>query len=667
MSFRFLLKTLLLSAVLMLQAWGSSAQAADAQIHVWLKQVEKIWTSNFINMEDRADKFHRLYVQGNLVAGLYMEENSSGEQKKRWADINATNGVVALVRRAADEGDAVAQAVMGDIHWDPLAKFTRDFSESSKWYLKSANQNNVSGMEFLAITSYEMQKYEDAAQWFSKAAAKGSARAQNDLGNLYYDGKGVKQDYAEAANWYRKAAEQGYAGAQNHLGNLYYSGDGVKQDYGEAANWYRKAAEQGYARAQNNLGEMYYVGKGVKQNHAEAANWYRKAAEQGYARAQNNLGYLYDIGIGIKQNDVEAANWYRKAAEQGHATAKENLAKLSKTKEQANVDGDLAAIRRAAEQGDVNAQNDLGNRYYSGDGVKEDYVEAGNWYRKAAGQGNAAAQRSLGLLYHVGLGVEKDYAEAVKWYRKAAEQGHANAQFNLGDMYKDGKGVQQDIAEAVKWYVKAAKQGDDNAQITLYNMTRTEVVKFSFTKGKEVIKKDEKQDEEAVKWNIEAAKQGYAEAQNYLGYRYYSGVGVKQNYAEAENWYRKAAEQGNANAQKNLSIISEAKNQRSTEDDFAQNFALSLKVLGAIGSVIFNNDPPPSSSSYSKDYAILSCTDDSVDINKQYEAARYSCNGANFQECQERFKEDLRRQYGDPAHACKALTGVRVPSWVIHF
>ena len=86
------------------------------------------------------------------------------------------------------------------------------------------------------------------------------------------------------------------------------------------------------------------------------------------------------------------------------------------------------------------------------EGVQQDDVEAVKWYRKAAEQGDADAQVFLGLMYRNGKGVQQDYAEAVKWVRKAAEQGNAEAQFNLGVivMYRSGKGVQQDYAEAVK-------------------------------------------------------------------------------------------------------------------------------------------------------------------------------------------------------------------------
>jgi len=55
--------------------------------------------------------------------------------------------------------------------------------------------------------------------------------------------------------------------------------------------------------------------------------------------------------------------------------------------------------------------------------VEQDYKEAVNWYRKAAEQGNGQAQTILGVMYSHGQGVERDTEEAVKWYKKASEQG----------------------------------------------------------------------------------------------------------------------------------------------------------------------------------------------------------------------------------------------------
>ena len=59
----------------------------------------------------------------------------------------------------------------------------------------------------------------------------------------------------------------------------------------------------------------------------------------------------------------------------------------------------------------------------TGRGVTQDDGEAVKWYQKAADQGNAEAQCNLGWMYRYGRGVTQDDGEAVKWYQKAADQG----------------------------------------------------------------------------------------------------------------------------------------------------------------------------------------------------------------------------------------------------
>ena len=61
-----------------------------------------------------------------------------------------------------------------------------------------------------------------------------------------------------------------------------------------------------------------------------------------------------------------------------------------------------------------------------------------------ANQGNAEAQTNLGVMYVSGSEVSQDYAKAFEWYTKAANQGYAVAQSNLGVMYINGQGVPQE-------------------------------------------------------------------------------------------------------------------------------------------------------------------------------------------------------------------------------
>jgi hypothetical protein len=116
----------------------------------------------------------------------------------------------------------------------------------------------------------------------------------------------------------------------------------------------------------------------------------------------------------------------------------------------------LEAYRKGAEQGDADAEFNLGLLYFRGHGVAQDYAQAAAWYRKAAEQGWADAEAALGAMYYLGQGVPQDYADAALWFRKAADRGTVRAEYMLGSLYESGRGVQQDYGEAYFWLNLAA-------------------------------------------------------------------------------------------------------------------------------------------------------------------------------------------------------------------
>ena len=92
---------------------------------------------------------------------------------------------------------------------------------------------------------------------------------------------------------------------------------------------------------------------------------------------------------------------------------------------------------------------------------KGDFATALKEWKPLADQGNANAQSNLGLMYDNGKGVPQNYKIAMKWYRLAAEQGNADAQHNLGVMYATGQGVIQDNVYAHMWGNIAASSGNE--------------------------------------------------------------------------------------------------------------------------------------------------------------------------------------------------------------
>jgi TPR repeat protein len=60
---------------------------------------------------------------------------------------------------------------------------------------------------------------------------------------------------------------------------------------------------------------------------------------------------------------------------------------------------------------------------------------------------------------------------------------------------------------------------------------------------------------EAVKWYRRAAEQGYAEAQDRLGVCYYLGIGVPKDFAEAYKWFILASDKGDEDAKTNATVV----------------------------------------------------------------------------------------------------------------
>jgi hypothetical protein len=199
---------------------------------------------------------------------------------------------------------------------------------------------------------------------------------------------------------------------------------------------------------------------------------------------------------------------------------------------------DIPSLKALAEEGDAEAQFQLANNYYIGEGVEEDYAQSFKWASRSAAQDNPKAKYRLGSLYIQGRGVPKDENKAKALFKESkigllnlADRNDPQARAYLGVMYQRGVGVEKDEKEAVKWYRKAAEQGDALAQ---YNLG------WMYANGRGV----EEDEKEAVKWYRKAAEQNDAEAQYNLGVMYATGRGVEKDRKEAVKWLRKAAEQG---------------------------------------------------------------------------------------------------------------------------
>ena len=137
------------------------------------------------------------------------------------------------------------------------------------------------------------------------------AEAQFGMGLKFAADQGAAQDYQQAAEWYHKAAEQNHSLAQFNLGVMYARGQGVARDAAQSAMWFGKAAQLGDAGAQYRLGDccqrasFEQAPAEALESRIEAYKWYRLAAAQGYKDSEKAWTTLI---VNMTRADVVAGN-----------------------------------------------------------------------------------------------------------------------------------------------------------------------------------------------------------------------------------------------------------------------------------------------------------------------------------------------------------------------
>lgn len=336
------------------------------------------------------------------------------------------------------------------------------------------------------------------AEWLERAALQGDAEAQYQLGLCFYCGPNdpydnlhnttcpegiLNNDPVVAAQWLTRAAEQGHAKALDRMAWFYYRGHGVtKQDVRIAAKCWESAADKRMATAQFQIGTCYFYGRGVsfwERSYQLAVHYYwdvyqryvyrRRRQEQcspsidrilnlirdrileieerasdekqpADADAQAAMAFCYENGL-VVERDLDLANKWsdevnetiRSLKEMAHDQEKENgFIFASSSRRMAHAQVRLATFM---------AQEILLKRkqqllisplkpkfsYDSLDSSKDisnDFIKVIMWLQRAAEQPQRSAactiaQYRLGDCYCRGIGVSVNYPLALQYFKKA--------------------------------------------------------------------------------------------------------------------------------------------------------------------------------------------------------------------------------------------------------
>lgn len=269
------------------------------------------------------------------------------------------------------------------------------------------------------------------------------------MGCWHVGGAVVKQDLPKAVEYFTKAAKKGHALAQCELGVCYCNGDGVNIDIEEGVKWFEMSAAQGYAKAWNELCVSYNrcgVGCESLSDYNHILNSLKRAGYMPAYRTQARGEY-------IRGNYCKKLKLLKQLAKMGDAEAAYEVAWNY------GLIGDYITAKKWLEKATLQncprALYYIGTFYYYGQGVAKDLLKAVEWWQKSADQGETIAQYRLAECYYKGEGIKRDYKKAFELCQKVMECEHVyGAPYMIAECYFYGRGVKQDYKEAVKWYEK---------------------------------------------------------------------------------------------------------------------------------------------------------------------------------------------------------------------
>lgn len=293
---------------------------------------------------------------------------------------------------------------------------------------------------------------------------------------------------------------------EEYASELYFEGINFKmdKDYLQAYEYLHESYENGNLDSIYPLAELLFDENFDLYNVNDAINLCEKGISSGQYDCAYLLGYAYDYGKGIEVNKDLAEKNYQICIDNSEnkeliSNSKFELAGIlwSKASDQNDMNNIIKLYEDAINNTNFKAMYILGDKYYRGDKIEQDYDLAMFYFRMAARYNYGRAEFNIGKMYELGLGIIKSYEKAIEWYKLASTHGEVKALESMGDVYWDKKE-----------FIKAFK---------LYNMAYENY--------------EDKNDAVLVMLRI--------------GFLYFHGLGVDKNRAKALEWLEMVKKTGN--------------------------------------------------------------------------------------------------------------------------
>lgn len=297
----------------------------------------------------------------------------------------------------------------------------QDLDKARTYYKRAADLEEPHAVGMLGLFLFNEEKYKEALYYFREAVCDYDTNAMYYLAKCAYNGLGMDKDYILAFEIYKKLNEYDEANKEitKLLADMYFNGYGTNQDIDKAKELYEKLDDED---SMFNLGLIY---KNYLKEYEKALELFKKIKNE---RSQFEQALMLYNGLGMPENKNDAYFKFYACA-------------MSKY---------------------IYSYPFVGDCYYYGYGVKQDYNEALKWYNEALEAGIKNQCLNIAMVY-IKL---KKYDEALKYLNE--EEDSRNKFMALGETYKK----QKKFEDSYNAFLKAAELNDPNACYIVYKLLK---------------------------------------------------------------------------------------------------------------------------------------------------------------------------------------------------
>jgi TPR repeat protein/CHAT domain-containing protein len=457
----------------------------------------------FINDGKERKAFHwlKLAVKNkNLRAVLLLSDLHKNTESVFYDDSKSNQ----YLEMASEMDSVVAQSILGENYLLGLSGYKKDLEKAEYWLLKSAEKGNIYSIRNLS-NFYKGRDINKSFYWASKGAGKKDVSSMFKMGSAYHFGNGTVIDFQKSIELYTQVVK---------LANLNDSFE-----------------KNSAAIASSQLAFIYSFGyQDIPIDLLKTKKWLKKSIELGNV---SKIEELIRVNIALQnfsevREIISKKTTFKKYADIiNNPNTSESMLEIGAIMTSYGLNKGLGFLEKSAQKSNVKAQSLLSEIYLGIDSKLRGLTDKRlgvYWSKKAANQGDLMAMNNLGYAYEHGKVVDKNMDEALEWYQKAADSGLAISGRNIGAYYQSIN----DYKKAFKYFSMASEQGNTLAMLDISTM---------YFVGNDHINKDL---EESFIWALKAAKKFDREAMYIVGTNYLHGEGVKQNDTLALYWIAKS-------------------------------------------------------------------------------------------------------------------------------